>query len=287
MSLRGKASSVDSEAIVAQRVKRLPSIVSKLERFHEMSLDRMQDLGGCRAVLQDIASVYAVRDKFLESKHKHVLKGEKDYIAEPADSGYRGVHMIYQYKSDRTETWNGLRVEVQIRSALQHAWATAVETVGLFTSQALKSSQGEAEWLDFFRTISSEIALRENAPTVPGTSIDHGELRDRLRAHDESLDVLHRLNAYATTLEFTESQMQDARFILLSLNVRDQEVVATGFRSQERATEAYAGLEALAEDGTDVVLVSVNSIAGLRNAYPNYFLDTERFSSILRDALAS
>lgn len=98
MSLRRKAAEVDPYALVAQRVKRLPSIVHKLERFEDMSLDRMQDLGGCRAVLGGIPAVKAVQQKFRDARHKHSLVGEKDYISEPAPSGYRGVHMIYQYR---------------------------------------------------------------------------------------------------------------------------------------------------------------------------------------------
>ena len=50
-----------------------------------------------------------------------------DYITTPKDSGYRGVHLIYRYYSDKNETFNGLKIEVQIRTALQHAWATAVD----------------------------------------------------------------------------------------------------------------------------------------------------------------
>ncbi len=39
---------------------------------------------------------------------------------------------------------------MQIRTAVQHSWATAVEVVGAFTAQSLKSSQGNEKWLDFF-----------------------------------------------------------------------------------------------------------------------------------------
>ena len=43
-------------ALVAQRLKRLSSIDAKLRRFGGMKLARMQDVGGCRAVLhQDSA----------------------------------------------------------------------------------------------------------------------------------------------------------------------------------------------------------------------------------------
>ena len=184
------------------------------------------------------------------------------------------------------ETWNGLSIEIQIRSQLQHAWATAVETVGLFTSQALKSSQGDAEWLNFFRTMSSEIAILEDSPVVPDTSTDPRVIREMLRRHDQSLDVLSRLETYAATLQFTESELSDARFILLSLDVRGKRVTATGYRSQEAATEAYARREEASTNDTDVVLVSVNRIASLRNAYPNYFLDTARFADLLSSALA-
>ena len=43
----------DSEAIFAKRLKRHPSIVSKLKRFDTMKLKNMQDIGGCRVILKD------------------------------------------------------------------------------------------------------------------------------------------------------------------------------------------------------------------------------------------
>src|SRR5580704_5104351 len=51
MTLLVRAKKVDSKAIVAQRLKRLPSIELKLRRFKDMRLSQMQDLGGCRAVV--------------------------------------------------------------------------------------------------------------------------------------------------------------------------------------------------------------------------------------------
>jgi hypothetical protein len=67
----------------------------------------------------------------------------------PQKSGYRGIHLVYRYNGRKTE-YNGLKIEIQIRTVIQHAWATAVETVGMFTQQALKSSQGEQDWLRYF-----------------------------------------------------------------------------------------------------------------------------------------
>jgi ppGpp synthetase/RelA/SpoT-type nucleotidyltranferase len=153
--LKKNSGHIDSGALVAQRIKRLTSIQLKLERFPSIRLSQMQDIGGCRAVLRDVMAVGAMVDKYKSSGIKHKLDHVDDYIAKPKPSGYRGVHMIYRYFSDRNMTYNGLKVEVQIRSTLQHAWATAVETVGTFTKQALKSSLGESDWLRFFALMGS------------------------------------------------------------------------------------------------------------------------------------
>ena len=74
---------------------------------------------------------------------RHTLVHEPvDYINHPReDTGYRGIHLIYRYRSDRKKrAWNGRKIEVQLRTKLQHAWATAVETIGAFKNMALKSN---------------------------------------------------------------------------------------------------------------------------------------------------
>ena len=57
--LRSKAIKIDRYALIAQRLKRVPSILSKLRRFNTMRLHRMQDIGGCRAVVSDSKSNYS------------------------------------------------------------------------------------------------------------------------------------------------------------------------------------------------------------------------------------
>jgi putative GTP pyrophosphokinase len=136
-------------SIVAQRLKRLPTIIQKLRRNPSMSLSRMQDIGGTRAILPDIKSVYAIRDQYLlnESFSHEPLK-PKDYIKYPKDDGYRGIHLIYRYnntqaRNGKANAYKGLKVEIQIRTILQHAWATAVETIGTLRNESLKSQIGD------------------------------------------------------------------------------------------------------------------------------------------------
>ena len=133
----------NQDATVVQRLKRLESITNKIERFPNMNLYRMQDLGGCRVIVDTIDRVYESIDKYKNSRIRHILKREYDYIQKPKDSGYRSYHMVYQFHSDKAETFNkNMLIEIQFRTKLQHIWATAVETMGIYTKSNLKSSQG-------------------------------------------------------------------------------------------------------------------------------------------------
>jgi Region found in RelA / SpoT proteins len=293
VNLRRAAANVDRDPTVAQRIKRLPSIRHKLERFPGMQLSRMQDLGGCRAVLSSVDGVHRVVDYYKsESRMKHRLVREDPYIANPKPSGYRGVHLVYSYYSDRSSTWNGLKIEVQIRSRLQHAWATAVETVGTFTQQALKSSLGEEDWLRFFTLMSSWLATREGTPTVPDTPDNPTTLAQELRRYARSLDVVERLAAYGQALRYAEQQMETMRgghTFLLELNIPERTLLARTYADSLLAAEEYSAVErAIEGDPTkDAVLVSVESLATLRRAYPNYFLDTSAFLESVREAIAT
>ena len=93
----------------------------------------MQDVGGARAVLPTIDEVDELRALYRRSRARHTLANEKDYIRNPKPSGYRGIHLVYRYQSDRSKVYNGLQIELQLRTRTQHAWATAVETVGTFS----------------------------------------------------------------------------------------------------------------------------------------------------------
>ena len=121
----------NTNAIVVQRLKRLDSIIGKLRRFPEMDLYRMQDLGGCRVIVDTVPDVYASVNKYKNSHVRHVLKREYDYIQNPKDSGYRSYHMVYQFRSDTVDTYNkNMMIEIQFRTKLQHVWATAIEMMG-------------------------------------------------------------------------------------------------------------------------------------------------------------
>lgn len=290
-TLRKKGRAVCGSVIVAQRIKRLSSIWSKLRRFRWLTLSEMQDIGGCRAVMDSLQSVRELVEQYQDSNLKHTLADLDDYITAPKKSGYRGVHLIYKYHSDRKQHYEGLKIEVQIRSPLQHAWATAVETVGTFTQQALKSSQGEERWQRFFALMGTAIANREKSPAVPNTPTDRRELKAELSEIAMQLDVVPRLQQYAHALRTPEYfTTQGAHFYLLTLDARAGRLTVQGFRADEmaQANERYLTVEKEITEtpGADAVLVSVDSVEALRRAYPNYYADTQVFIDAVKRAMA-
>jgi putative GTP pyrophosphokinase len=144
MTLLTRAKKVNARALIAQRLKRLSSVTVKLstERNKHMKLSQMQDIGGCRAVMPTVRDVRTLESLIETSVTKNPSNRPErvktyDYIKNPKVDGYRSIHFVFKYRSSskHRQVYNGLRIEIQLRSQLQHAWATAVETVSTFTGQ--------------------------------------------------------------------------------------------------------------------------------------------------------
>ncbi|MDO8531394.1 MAG: RelA/SpoT domain-containing protein [Dehalococcoidia bacterium] len=290
-TLRRKAVGVDQQALVSQRIKRLRAIRDKLTRMPWLQLSEMQDIGGCRAVVRSVSQVRKLVAEYKVSRIRHQLIDEDDYINKPKKTGYRSYHLIYSYSSDDVPTWNRLKIEMQFRSHAQHAWATAVETVGTFTDQALKANRGSDEWKRFFALMGTEIALREGTPPVPGTPSSKDDLLKELRELVQQLNVIYRLRAYGSMLKatFANPQLRRARFFLLSVDPVASGITIRAYRASEleRAFEDLNKTERenVKKPRQDAVLVSVDSLTALRNAYPSYFMDTHRFVREVERAL--
>lgn len=219
---------------------------------------------------------------------KHHLVREYDYISNPKKSGYRGVHLVYRYFSDRKDTYNKIKIKLQIRSHLQHIWATAVEVADAFTGQALKSSLGGPDWLRFFALMSSYIAQIEGTVSVPGTPSELDELRKEIQILDNKLNVRHSLHIWHAALELPEEiRSPGAQYYLLQLNISHKTITVESFdkKALQQAHAAYARAER--DTGKpNVVLVSVDSMESLKRAYPNYFLNAHAFINLITQAIA-
>lgn len=282
--LRFVAKKINPESLVAQRIKRLASIKLKLELQPDMKLSQMQDIGGCRAIMKDVSELDQIVNiyKHESSGIKHTLHKEQDYISTPKISGYRGVHLIYKYGSDKSADYKDMRIEIQIRTLIQHAWATAVETVGTFINMPLKSSLGDDGWLRFFALMGSAMAISEGKPIVPDTSENINELREEISFLSNKLEVEKHLTTFRESIQVLSSgrRTNDAHYYLLELDPTAGRVLIKAYSKNQLKTASadYITLEKRITDGKkDAVLVSADSIEALKLAYPNYYLDTDIF----------
>ena len=63
------------------------SSVSKLERLPRIRLSRMQDIGGCRAIVPTIGDAFSLASDVVDSKVRHVLARLKNYTTTPETQG--------------------------------------------------------------------------------------------------------------------------------------------------------------------------------------------------------
>ena len=254
----------------------------------------MQDIGGLRAVVSTLPKLNELYENYNSTAFTHKLVSSYDYVSNPKSSGYRSIHLIYKYKLRQKSPYDGLQIELQLRTKLQHAWATAVETVGTFLEHSLKSSEGPDEWLNFFALVSSAFAHTEKTSLVPGYEhLSKKETFQRTDLEATRLEVRKMLIGYSSAVKAIPSGKARSAYYLVELDLsgESKSVKITPF-SRERLDEAntrYTEAEQEVSIGkaAQVVLVSAGSIDSLKRAYPNYFLDTHEFLAQLEKITCS
>ena len=292
--LKNVSEKIGKTSLSAQRLKRVPSIIKKLNRSYgenkpSMKLTQMQDIAGCRVVMPNVKQVNKLyQEYYVKGDLKHKKVNEKNYILYPKADGYRSIHLIYRYSSDKgKKDYNGLLIEVQIRSKLQHLWATAVETVDFFTSQAIKSNEGQKSWMTFFRLVSSAFAQFENCLMIQGVLEKKEKLYSLIRQKEKELQVRTKMKHWTNTIrQFDQlKNKKKSQFFLLELDTIQEKLTISSYskRNEQKAILDYAKAEKriYGRKEYDVVLVGADTTADLKKAYPNYFLDTREFLKYL------
>ena len=275
--------SAGTQAIVAQRLKRLYSITQKLHRFPNMSLTAMQDIGGCRVIFDSIADVYDMVASLKKSRMRHKLKEEYDYIKTPKEDGYRSYHIVYSYYSEKNPKYNGLFIEIQIRTHIQHLWATAVETMDTFTGDPLKIGQGDPENRQFFVLASKLLEVYEDT-NQDVDAVKRSEALQLLIEFDKEHEILRKLKSIKEAVGYVQSvDNRDQGYYVLRLDRESNQLLINSYdkKQLEQATIAYDLAEKNRETDEDIVLVSTASFNMLKKAYPNYFTDINEFIELM------
>lgn len=270
-------------SLTSRRLKRITSILYKLDINPEMRLGGMQDIGGFRIVVNDIDALHSVKKILTEQVPRSFdLIKIMDYVQTPKESGYRSIHFIYKYKSADSNT-DGAKIELQVRTRLQHSWAMAVETAGLITRTPLKSSMGSDEWLDFFKIVSSLFAIKEKQPILKMHIEKKYDIYSLMKLlyevnkkfnHSDTLKALRVSGVHAKKEKFKNG------YYILNIDFQSKIVRINAYSKDDEneASTAYSELEkGITDKCNAVVLVSVPKMKELQEAYPSYFLDTSEF----------
>lgn len=270
-------------AIVAQRLKRAPSIIQKLKRFKDMKFDQMQDIGGVRVIVNKIDDVRKVQQFISNSKHfRHLLElPPNDYIETPKKDGYRSLHQVIRYQSVKHQELNGLRVEIQIRTKLQHSWATAVETLGMIQKSSIKTGGGDEISKRFFLLASALFALDENC-NVPEELKNKSKekLIEEFKEVEKKGNILVQLNGVAVSAHHIDTVEKNfTGYQVIQLFIKEQKVRLAAFKEIDDAESFYKVRELETKDDHNiaVVLMSAGALKDIKKAYPNFFLDTKAF----------
>lgn len=153
--LRSMVKTENCRVEVTQRTKKLDTIIDKVAfRETSLALANMQDIGGCRAVLDSIDEVDRVLSRI--KRRRRIIRLD-DYIREPRKSGYRGVHAVVEYR--------GMSIEIQLRTRAMHEWALTIEKLSSRFGEFFKKDGTHPVQL-LMAEISKAMAIEESGDTV-------------------------------------------------------------------------------------------------------------------------
>ena len=238
-------------SIATYRLKRKESILNKLNRNNNhFKLGEIDDIVGCRVIVDSVDEVYKIYNEIIGLKQSGYIgiKTIKDYIKEPESSGYRSLHVIINQLCSYEEESRTYRIELQIRTRLQHYWSTAVEAMGEIdgveyknpTLSACDNTRRIKSCLKFFKLISELVIAREYKNSTSNKTIesinaelekpDFREIIEDLTLVQESISIkIHgsfdisekrlyllefsretqELNVYSYTIDLTDEAIED------------------------------------------------------------------------------
>jgi hypothetical protein len=272
---------------IAQRLKRKPQIVRKLKRL-SVRLTQLQDIAGCRIIVDKNADV----DKligFITDKAKtsggFSVKRLTDYREKGRDeSGYRSAHLILERE--------GITIELQLRSRIQHYWSEAIERTSVIYGRHLKEHDGDPVVISYFKSLS-DVFFEIECGRNPGSKIkvDLDRLReeaqsiiyqsDKHRVFDSHIneDIVKTLTSVQGLGETLNNWIivfdwKTGAFLTWEEVGRDANEAVKKYVTYERQFPA--------EQNFEVVMIGSSDIATVRQTHSHYF-GIEKFDSILEN----
>lgn len=270
---------------VAQRHKRRNTIFNKLHRLPGMQLARMDDVAGCRLIFRNLRELEEFRVEFHRARFKHKIRHNPDkynYIESPKPTGYRGIHDVYEYdvNSKAGKNLTGLYIEIQYRTLVQHAWATAVEVIGFITESQPKFQQGDNRYETAMALASEILARAHEGMKGPFPNLSNTDLLSNFLEIDQELALIQTLSG----LSQAKTDISNKRNTILNFS-EDGSLEIKSFRDATDALRALFELEKQFPKN-DIVLVRADTSDEVRIAFRNYFSDAREFIRLVESGCA-
>lgn len=290
--------------LTASRNKRIETIISKLCRPEKPKLDRIHDIAGTRIIFENIKSLDDYIDilentELVNFKEKiNEDKNRYNYIKNPKSDGYRSIHKVFYYSSnipystlnEKSFNLENKKIELQLRTRLQHIWATTVEIYDIINKSNIKTgTHNKLETKEglFFKKCSLVFEGIESND-VEKIKININEIfRDK-----DLVEIYNRLKGIKNikNIQLPKTLGSDEVFILITdLNKGKTTFFTTDPIEKNDKQDTFlinASYRRLEEKNTKgeyiLLLLTLGDIKKLKNVYPNYFLNTNKFISILK-----
>ena len=290
--------------LTASRNKRIETIISKLCRPEKPKLDRIHDIAGTRIIVENIKSLEDYIDilentELVNFKEKiNEDKNRYNYIKNPKSDGYRSIHKVFYYSSnipystlnEKSFNLENKKIELQLRTRLQHIWATTVEIYDIINKSNIKTgTHNKLETKEglFFKKCSLVFEGIESND-VEKIKININEIfRDK-----DLVEIYNRLKGIKNikNIQLPKTLGSDEVFILITdLNKGKTTFFTTDPIEKNDKQDTFlinASYRRLEEKNTKgeyiLLLLTLGDIKKLKNVYPNYFLNTNEFISILK-----
>lgn len=158
MGLRSMVEKLGIPTKPTQRLKRMARIIDKLARYPTSRLTQMQDIGGCRVVVNTLGEVRALQRRLVEVWGGDI-RDVDDYVDRPKPDGYRAIHMVVVKQQHL--------VEIQLRTRLQHEWATLVERMEGTLRARLREGEGDSALRNALQDLSKAASFDDLGQPVP------------------------------------------------------------------------------------------------------------------------
>jgi len=254
---------IRKDSIVTFRIKRIESIIGKLDRYPKMRFSRMSDIGGCRCILKNDAQVYKLKAAI--EKNFIVKSKVNDYIKNPQKNGYKSLHLFVSLPDDDKV------IEVQLRNQIDHNWSTLVEITDLLFDARLKEYGENKELLRFHYLLSKIKTIDIN---------DKAELANILKKYSyfDKLSEVFTRNYLEVRKQWLEIERKKENKFFLIVATKSDVPRIKSFANFSEAEEEYFNVYKNLRDA-NIVLTHLQSpnFNQINIAYSNYILTFHTF----------